>query len=266
MNGKKTALITGASTGIGYQLTRLFARDGHDLVLVARNKSKLEVLSKEMNTAYGTDIRIIPKDLSQRGSAVEVAEELTASGISIDVLVNNAGAGCCGLFHEMELNRILEMVELNITSLSILTKLIAETMITNGGGRILNVASTGAYQPGPYIAVYYATKAYVLSLSEAISNEMKPFGIRVSVLCPGATRTEFSKRAGKTDLTNAMDAATVAEIAYKGLMRGKRLIIPGGGNKFGIALSKILPGNILASVIGKAQHKHFDEYQRVGGK
>lgn len=261
MNNSKTVLITGASTGIGCELAKLFAKNGYDLVVVARNKEKLDEISKEINKACGSKVIVIPKDLSLPMAAAELFEEVSAVGVDIDVLVNNAGIGNCGLFHETDISRDVEMIGLNITSLTALTKLFLNKMINKQSGKILNVASTGAYQPGPYIAVYYATKAYVLSFSEAIANELKGYGITVSTLCPGATKTEFAKRAGKKDLENAMDAKEVAAIAYKGLMKGKRIIVPGIANKIGVILSKFMPRVNSASIIGKAQYKLVQEYR-----
>lgn len=261
-NKNKNVLITGASTGIGYELSKLFAKDGYNLVLVARDRQRLEALSAELKSKYRTDCRIFQKDLSRPDSASELFNELIAADIYVDVLVNNAGSGCCGLFHGMDLNKVSGMLELNMTSLTVLTKLVSKEMVRRGSGRILNVASTGSYQPGPYIAVYYATKAYVLSFSEALYHELKDYGIIVSTLCPGATLTEFSKRAGKSDMKNAMSAQKVAEIAFKGFKKGKRVIIPGTGNKIGIFLSKILPGNLTAKVIGKTQYKQVELFNR----
>lgn len=264
MDERKNVLITGASTGIGYELAGLFARDGYNLILIARNRKKLEELSEVLKNKYGTACAIFQKDLSAPDSAVTLFEKLTAGGIRVDVLVNNAGTGCCGFFHEMDLSSITGMMELNMTSLTVLTKLISKEMMGRREGRILNVASTGSYQPGPYIAVYYATKAYVLSFSEAINNELKDYGITVSTLCPGATRTEFSRRAGKSDMKNAMEAETVAKIAYEGFKKGRRVIIPGKWNKIGIFLSRLLPRNFSARIIGKAQYRQIEDFKASG--
>lgn len=261
MKQHKNVLITGASRGIGYELSKLFAKDGYNLVLVARDRQRLEALSTELQSKYLTDCRIFQKDLSLPDAAAELYNELKAADISVDVLVNNAGSGCCGLFHEMDLKKIHVMLELNMTSLTVLTNLISKEMARRGQGRILNVASTGSYQPGPYIAAYYATKAYVLSFSEAIYQELKDYGIIVSTICPGATLTEFSKRAGKADMKNAMSAEKVAGIAFKGFKKGKRLIIPGTGNKIGIFLSKILSRNFTAKIIGKTQYKQVEVFK-----
>lgn len=253
INKKKTVLITGASTGIGYELTKLFARDNYDLVLVARNKEKLDRISEELFKGYGSKVKVIAKDLSMLDSPKEVFDEVRASNVYVDVLVNNAGAGNTGLFHEIDYEKDLEIIQLNITSLTSLTKLFSREMIKRGEGKILNVASTGSYQPGPYIAVYYATKAYVLSFSQAIRNELRDFGITVTAVCPGATRTEFSKRAGKKDLKNSMDARVVARAAYIGMNKNKTVVIPGFINKVAIFSSKLLPGSISAKLVKRIQ-------------
>lgn len=261
MDKNKTVLITGASTGIGYELTRLFAKNGYNLVVVARNKEKLNELKKELSEKYRIKVMVVIKDLSQPTEANELYKEVSAAGIEIDILVNNAAIGNGGLFHQTDIDKDVEMIGLNITLLTTLTKLFLDKMIMKRSGRILNVASTGAYLPGPCIAVYYATKAYVLSFSEAITSELKDYGISVSTLCPGATATEFAKRAGKQDFKNAMAAKQVAKIAYNGLMKNKRIIIPGEANKIGVMLSKIIPRAISANIIGKAQSNLIQKHR-----
>lgn len=252
---KEWVLVTGASSGIGYELSKLFAEKGYNLVLIARNIEKLNKISHELTLRFNTAIKVIQKDLSLLGSAEEVFHDVENSNINVDILVNNAGLGATGLFHEIDYKKDMDMINLNITSLTILTKLFSKKMIKRKKGKILNVASTGSYQPGPYIAVYYATKAYVLSFSQAITNELKNYGISVTTLCPGATKTEFSKRAGKKDLQLAMDAKTVAETAYHGLLKNKRLVIPGGNNKAAVVLSKLVPGSISAKAVRKIQQQ-----------
>ncbi|MCD4693386.1 MAG: SDR family oxidoreductase [Calditrichales bacterium] len=238
----KTALITGASTGIGYELTKLFAKDGYDLVLTARNEQRLNQIKKELSLDYDIDIKIIAKDLSLSNAPQEIYEELQKAEITIDVLVNNAGFGLHGLFAASDLKAGLEMMQLNMVSLTHLTRLFLDGMIQRESGRILNVASTAAFQPGPLMAVYYATKAYVLSFSEALGNELKNSGISVTALCPGPTITEFQNRAGignsklfKGNAVATMDAISVARKGYQALMKGKAVIIPGFINK---AMSK----------------------------
>jgi len=174
--------------------------------------------------------------------------------ISIDVLINNAGVGYCGLFHEINMESHGLVIQTNIVALTELTYLISNQMIKNGGGKILNVASTGAYQPGPYTAVYYASKAYVLSLTEALSIELKKYNIQVSGLCPGTTKTDFHQRAGKRELRGAMSPKLVAEIGYKEFMKGKSIIIPGIKNKIAIGISRVLPRKLLGKTVGCIQN------------
>ncbi|KHD37292.1 short-chain dehydrogenase [Clostridium acetobutylicum] len=260
-----TVLITGASTGIGYEITRIFARNGYDVVITARDEKRLMELAENINTK----VTVIKKDLSKPDSANELFNEIKENNIEVDILVNNAGMGDTGFFHKSSVDKINEMLELNIKSLTILTRLVSAEMVKKRSGMILNVASTGSYMPGPFIAVYYATKAYVLSFTEAIGEELKKFNVKVSALCPGATVTEFSKRAGKLELKGAMSAKSVAEIAYKEFMNGKKVIIPGGFNKIGILFSKIFPRNMMGKIIGKSQRKLHEEFMiknNISGK
>ena len=244
-----TVLITGASSGIGYELARLFALQENQLILIARNKDKLSALKKELESKGNSKVYIIHKDLSEVGSGKAVFEEVKGLGLQVDILINNAGAGYVGLFHEKEIVDDMKMMQLNMVTLTELTKLFAAEMVRRKAGKILNVASTGSYHPGPYTAVYYATKAYVLSLSEALSIELKPYGITVSALCPGATKTEFAKRAGKRDTKAAMAAEDVAREAFKGLMKNKVTIIPGLQNKLFVKL----PRNLVSHMVAKYQ-------------
>lgn len=249
----KNVLITGASSGIGYELSKVFADNGYNLILIARNYKRLEEIKKEVLEKFKVKVKVIQKDLSVTSSALEIFNELKKENIDIDILVNNAGAGYVGLFNDINYKKDIDIINLNISTLTILTKLFSNHMIKRGYGKILNVASTGAYQPGPYTAVYYATKAYVLSLSEALTIELKEYGINVSTLCPGSTKTGFSKRAGKEDINVAMSAEKVAKIAYRGLLKNKRIIVPGFNNLIAIALSKITPGSISGYFVAKIQ-------------
>lgn len=261
MNLKNTGyvLITGASSGIGYELSRIFAENGYNLILIARNIERLKSLSAELIKNFNVNVKIIQKDLSIPGSAEEIFNKVDNLNLDVDILVNNAGAGVNGLFHKIDYKKDIEIINLNIISLTILTKLFSKKMIERKKGKILNIASTGSYQPGPYIAVYYATKAYVLSFSEAITNELKDYGISVTTLCPGATKTEFSKRAGKADVKIAMDARTVARAAYAGLKNNKKLVIPGINNKVAVVFSKVLPGSITSKIVRKIQQQLTDK-------
>lgn len=254
-NSNKTVLITGASSGIGYEMAGIFAKNGYNLILVARRENILNKMKEKFLESYGVHTVVIQKDLAQPEASRQVYEEVKKMNINVDILINNAGIGSCGLFHEIDLKKHIDTIQVNITSLTELTRLIAEDMVKRKNGKILNVASTGAYQPGPLISVYYAAKAYVLSFSEAICNELKPYNITVTALCPGATKTEFGKNAGKGNLKNAMDPKKVAEAAYFGLMKGKRVVIPGTLNKFSVFFSKIMPRRILANIVRGIQSK-----------
>lgn len=252
---KQTVLITGASTGIGRAMAEVFAKNGYDLILVARNEVKLSEAKEKLTKDYGCLVHIIVKDLSNPKAAEVLYNEVAYLKIKVDVLINNAGFGICGLFHETKQDANQEMIDLNISTLTALTSCFSKDMVKRGKGKILNVASTGSYQPGPYTSVYYATKAYVLSLSEAIYRELKPFGVKVYALCPGATESEFAKRAGKTDPKHMMTAMAVANYAYKGIQRNKPVIVPGVVNKLGVLLSKFIPRQWSARAVANYQKK-----------
>ena len=228
-----TALITGASSGIGLELAKLFAAGGFDLVLVARRGDKLEALGKELAQQYGITSQAIAADLADAAAPEELFTQLAAAGVTVDVLVNNAGFGELGPFATIDLATGRRMIQVNITALTDLTKLFLPGMLTRGRGRILNVASTAGFAPGPLMAVYYATKAYVISFSEAVAEELRGSGVSVTVLCPGPTLTEFQSVAHmeSTRLFKmpgvVMDAGSVARAGYAGVMRGKRMVVPG---------------------------------------
>lgn len=257
-NKTQTVLITGASSGIGYELAHVFAENNYNLILVARRIDKLKEMKKYFNENYNIEVEIIEKDLMEPKSAEEVFYKIKNLGLNIDVLVNNAGAGDCGLFHKIDLKKHRDAIQLNIVTLTELTRLVSEDMVKRKSGSILNIASTGAYQPGPLISVYYATKAYVLSFSEAIYNELKPYNIKVTALCPGTTNTEFAKNSGKGELKNVMSARVVAEIGYRALMKGKSVEVPGLLNKILVFVSKITPRKLLASIVRKIQKKAIE--------
>jgi uncharacterized protein len=245
----KTVLITGATSGLGYEFVRLFAADGYDLVLVARNKAKMEEIKNQYSNKKVT---VIEKDLSKPNAAKEVYEEVKAAGINIVTLVNNAGFGLMGQFDDLDISKQSEMIQLNITALTELTHYFLHDMKkSQQAARIMNVASTAAFQPGPLMAVYYATKAYVLSFSEALAEELAGTNVTVTTLCPGATKTNFASVANveKTKMfSGAMSSATVAEQGYKALMMGKRVIITGNTNKIGAYAAKFLPRSLAAKL------------------
>lgn len=230
-----TALVTGASSGIGRELARLFARDKYDLVLVARNQQKLDELAQELRGRHGVAVTVRAVDLSVPGAAMQIVDQLRRELISVDVLVNCAGTQVYGLFAGADTEQLLDMIQVNVNSLTHLTKLLLPGMLERGQGKILNVASTGSFCPGPLNAVYCATKAYVLSFSEAIAAELDGSGVTVTALCPGATNTEFVTRHGLQDVRlfqNMMDAGRVAEIGYQALMEDRAVVVAGWGNRF----------------------------------
>lgn len=251
MSNREIVLITGASSGIGFELAKEFAFHKYDLILVSRNIEKLNELADKLKKNNDIKVEIIQQDLSKKGAAKIIFDTVSEMKLQVDVLVNNAGAGSVGLFHELDIEKDLEVLQLNINSLTELTKLFSREMVKRRSGKILNVASTGAYSPGPFTAVYYATKSYVLSLSEALYMELKPYNVSVTTLCPGATKTNFAKNAGKKDMPGAMEASKVGKVAFKGLIKNKKLVVPGIQNKILIRL----PKSIVSLVNFKTQKR-----------
>ena len=258
--GRQTALITGASGGIGLELARLFAAGGYDLVLVARSTAKLEELAGELRK-HGGAVRVLAKDLARPESPEEVFRELEAAGVAVDVLVNNAGFATYGPFVEIDLGRELEELQLNVVTLTHLTKKLLPGMLARRRGGVLNLASTAGFQPGPLMAVYYATKAYVISCSEALAEEMSGTGVIVSVLCPGPTATGFQRRAGMeasklfSGVLQVADAAAVARAGYEGFRAGKRIVIPGLINKVGVQSIRVSPRALATKLVKRMQER-----------
>ncbi|HEY6241600.1 MAG TPA: SDR family oxidoreductase [Burkholderiales bacterium] len=252
-SAKTVALITGASEGIGHELAKCFAARGHRLVLVARSEEKLGRLARDISSAHGVRVDCIAQDLSLPEGAAKVREKVGELGLAIDFLVNNAGVGTYGLFAEADIERELRMMQLNMVSLTALTKLFLPGMLSRRQGGILNVASTAAFQPGPLMAVYYASKAYVLSFSEALANELEGTGVRASVLCPGPTLSRFQQSAGmessKLFRRGVMSASEVAEIAYRDFMKGKTTIVPGWRNKILAFSVRLGPRKLLPMIV-----------------
>lgn len=252
-----TALITGSSSGIGEELAYLFAKDGHNLVLVARNEEKLQSIAHTIQQKYSVQVTVIKKDLENPTSAYELYNEIVANQIHIDYLVNNAGYGLYGAFPSTDLAKEVNMIELNITSLTILSKLFLQPMLQKQSGGILNVASTASFQPGPLMAVYYATKSYVLSFTEALASEITNTGVHVSALCPGPTKTGFGDRAnmGKSKLfeSGLMDVKKVALDGYYGFIKNKTIIIPGLQNQILVQSSRFLPRKWVAKIVKRFQ-------------
>ncbi len=251
---RQTALITGASSGIGFEFAKIFARQGYNLVLVARDKNKLDQIKVELASEFNVNVRIISKDLVDQKAAKDIYDELSNGKIEINVLINNAGFGLYGSFLELDTQAQLDIINLNIYSLTYLTRLFLADMIKNKDGKILNVASTAAFQPGPLMAVYYASKAYVLFFSEAIRSETKGLGVIVTVLCPGATTTAYLAKQpalAKSKLlriSKSMSAAKVAQIGFDGLMNRKAVVIPGLINKFLVFGTRLLPRNMITAI------------------
>ncbi len=247
---KTTALITGASSGIGLELAKVFAGHGHDLVLVARDRERLERLADELRKANGITVKVVAKDLSNPTSAQELVTEIERDGRMVTSLVNNAGFDVYGNFAETDLAKELDMIQVNLVSLTRLTKLLLPAMIQQGHGRILNLGSTGSYIPSPLNAVYSATKAYVLSFSIALAEELRGTGVTVTALCPGAVSTEFQARAGMDNIRllrfGALSAPKVAETGYRAMFSGRRVVVPGLFNKVQVVSSKLLPGSWIA--------------------
>ena len=232
----KTALITGASSGIGYELAKLFAKDKHNLVLVARREKELKQLADALEKQHGIKAKIIAKDLGTANAAQEVYDILDKENMDIDFLVNNAGFGDFCMFHQTDWNKMEQMINLNILTLTHLTRLLVNQMISRKSGKILNLGSTASFQPGPTMAAYCATKAYVLSFSEAIANELKGTGVTVTTLCPGATESGFQKGAAleESKFVKGKKLATsesVAKYGYNALMKGKTVAIHGMMNR-----------------------------------
>jgi len=252
MAQRQTALITGASSGIGRDLAIVFAENGFDLVINARRPGPLEQLSADLRAKHGVQVRVLPKDLAQPSAPREIFDELARQGVTLDVLVNNAGFGGHGWVARMDETQILSMLQVNVVALTQLTRLFLPGMIERRAGRIMNVSSTAAFQPGPLMAVYYASKAYVQSLSEALASETRTFGVTVTALCPGPTTTEFATRAGVGDTRlfkrSPMDSMAVARIGFAGLMRGMPVVIPGFKNRLLVHAGRLSPRAMVLSI------------------
>ncbi|MDR0747527.1 MAG: SDR family oxidoreductase [Helicobacteraceae bacterium] len=255
---KNTALITGASSGIGLELARVHASKGGDLVLVARSKDRLDEIKNELESAHKISVCNIRKDLSLPHSAQEVYDEISRREISIECLINNAGFGDYGFFADGDSERILQMISLNITALTHLTRLYLRDMIERGEGKIMNVASLAAFQPGPLMAVYYASKAYVLSLSEAIANEARDRGVTITALCPGPTASGFwdVNSLEKNKMIKGKKLPTSKEVAaygYAAMMKGKDVAIHGFANRFIVFIERFFPKHLIVKIVRKIQ-------------
>ena len=250
---KKVALVTGASAGLGVEFARQLSKRGHRLVLAARRKDRLDELAKELGNARAVEI-----DLSKAGASAKLMADLKAAGEEVEVLVNNAGFGLIGRFAELDAKRLRQMIDLNIGTLNDLCRAVAPEMIKRKSGEILNVASTAAFQPGPNMAVYFATKAFVLSFTEALHEELKPHGVKVSCLCPGPTRTEFGDVAGfgGNGLFDrvAMQAPDVVKAGLAGLEKNQAVVVPGLANKLTAASTRFAPRSIVRKIAGSIKY------------
>jgi short-subunit dehydrogenase len=256
---KPIALVTGASSGIGADLARELARDGYDLVLAARGVELMQQLATELNTKS----TVIAADLSKPGAAAELTREIQTRGLEIDTLINNAGIGGIGAFAESDAGRISEMLEVNVVALTELTRALLPGMIERKHGRIMLVASTAAFQPGPFMAVYYATKAYVLSLGEAIAWELRGTGVTVTTLCPGPTVSNFVKAAHMENsrlftnpMVKPMSSAEVARLGYQAMKAGQRVEITGFANKMGAMSARVSPRSALLGIAASLNGSH----------
>jgi short-subunit dehydrogenase len=252
------ALITGATSGIGYELAKLFAQDNYNLVLVARSRKELDKAETELRALGAPTIITMNKDLFERENAFDVYEEIRSRGIQVDVLVNDAGQGEYGEFVDTDIDRELDIIELNIISVLVLTKQFLKEMVARGNGRILNVASIAGKLPGPLQAVYHGTKAFVHSFTEAIRNEVKDTGVTVTSLLPGPTDTGFFEKAGMEDAKNVKEGslanpADVAKDGYEALMKGDDMVVSGMKNKLQVAMSNITPDSAVAEKVHKQQ-------------
>jgi short-subunit dehydrogenase len=243
------ALITGASAGLGVEFARQLSGKGHRLVLAARRKDRLDALVAELGNARAVEV-----DLSEPGATAALMRDLEKAGEQVEVLVNNAGFGLRGPFTELDAARQREMIDLNCGALTELCRAVAPAMVERRSGAILNVASTAAFQPGPWMGVYFATKAYVLSFTEALHEELKPHGVKVSALCPGPTRTEFGAVAGIQSLGQfdrlSMEAGPVVRTGLDGLEKNRAVVIPGATNKAGALSTRFAPRSFVRKIAG----------------
>lgn len=249
-----TVLITGASVGIGYEFARLFAKDGYRLVLSASNLERLKRSAEKVRNEFNAEIEVIAEDLGVPGAAQRLVAAIQQRGLDIDVLVNNAGFGVYGMFNDTDGAKETQLLQVNIVALTELTKLLVKPMVQRGHGKILNVGSTAGFVPGPGMAVYYASKAYVLSFSEALANELHDSGVTVTVLCPGPTSTDFQNRAGMAEnrlftTVPPMSAARAARKGYRAMNHGHVVAIPGLTNKAVATVSRMVPRELIPPMV-----------------
>lgn len=251
------ALITGATQGIGYELAKLFAEDGYNLILVSRTEEDLKQRAASFSAQYGIQATYVVKDLFQPNAAFELYDEVNRKGLLVDVLVNDAGQGQYGLFAEADIRRLLDIIQLNVSSLTVLTHLFLKDMVARNEGKILQLASIASQLPGPWQAVYHATKAYVLSFTEALISELKDSAVTITALQPGATDTDFFNKADMQESkildTKLSDPAKVAKDGYEALMSGDDKVISGMKNKVMVGMSNVMPESVVAEQMNKMQ-------------
>jgi len=262
-NQNKYVLITGGSSGIGYELAKCFAEDKYNLVLVARSQDELQQKAQELTRQYGVSVTTIAKDLFDPKAPFDLYNEIKSKGITVNVLVNDAGQGQFGKFVEQDLQRLLEIIQLNICSLTVLTQLFLKEMVARNEGKILQLASIASQLPGPWQAVYHATKAYVLSFTEALISELKNSEVTLTALQPGATDTDFFNKADMQDSkildTKLSDPAAVARDGYNALMKGDDKVISGLKNKVMVGMSNVMPESMVAEQMNKMQEPKSEE-------
>jgi len=258
---KNTALITGATSGIGYEFARLHAAAGDYLILVARNAGRLDEIKSELESEYSVKVLTIKKDLSIPGASAELFGEVQQHGLRVDYLINNAGFGDFGYFSQSDWNKQQRMINLNVLALAHLTRLFIPPMIQQGAGKILNVASVASFVPGPTMSVYFASKAFVLSFSEALAEELSGKNITVTALCPGPTESNFHKVSlGDREPAKGRKMPSSAEVAmygYRAMLKGRRVAVPGLDNKFLVFAMNFLPRSFAAWAVGKIQRKKY---------
>lgn len=257
-NDKHYALVTGGTTGIGYELAKLLAQDNYNLVIVARNENDLERVADEIKSQYQVDVITIAKDLFERRNAFDLYHDIKARDIEVDILVNNAGHGHYGEFIDSNLSMELQIIDLNVASVVIITKLFLKDMVERRSGKILNLSSIASKAPGPWQSVYHGTKAFVQSFTEAVRHEVKDLGITVTALLPGATDTDFFRKAGMEQSKivqeeKLYDPADVAKDGYKALMNGEDMVVSGAMNKMQVAMAAVTPDEKLAGKMAKQQ-------------
>lgn len=252
------ALVTGGASGIGYELAKLLANDGYNLVIAARTESDLQRAAQEISEKYGVSVMTIAKDLFDRENAFALYNELVSKNIQIDILINDAGHGIYGEFIDTDIRKELQIIDLNICSVVILTKMFLKDMVARGDGKILNLSSIASKAPGPWQSVYHGTKAFVQSFTEAIRNEIKDTGVTITALLPGATDTDFFRKADmlESKLVKESKLASAEEVAkdgYKALMKGEDMIVSGLKNKLQVAMGNVTPDEQLAEKMKKQQ-------------